>query len=86
MSYEQKLNNLEQQKKLLIEKRLKEILSLVEKTGALKLDNDLIMGALFTAKNAVDENDTAKLEELQKNVPERFRKPKGKTKSNSKTA
>jgi hypothetical protein len=86
MSYEQKLKNLKQQKKALIEKRLKEIVSLVEKTGALTLDNDVLVGALFMAKNAVDKNDTAKLEELQKNVPERFRNKKRKAKSKSKAA
>jgi conjugative transfer protein TraD len=93
MSYEQKLKELEQQKKRLVEKRLQEIASLVEKTGTLKLDNDIIMGALFSAKKAFENEDNSKLEELRKTVPERFRKqaksrkpkPKPKLKQPSKT-
>jgi replicative DNA helicase len=75
-NFKTKLEELEQQKKQLIENRIKEVAALVEKLDLLSLDTDLIIGALSLAKHAQESKDQAKLEELRSYIPSRFQNSK----------
>ena len=51
------LSKLQQQRDRLINQRKNEIFRIVEKTNAIELDNELLLGALALAKEASETND-----------------------------
>lgn len=78
-----KLQKLEQEKQILIEKRKEEIFNLIERTGMIAVDNDILVGAFLTIKAALDskdEKDKKMLEDYKEKSSKFFRR---KTKSTS---
>ena len=85
-NFQNKLLELEEQKKQLIQNRFNEITSIIQKLDLLSLDNDLIIGALSLAKEAQNAKDKIKLEELRSCIPARFQNTKRTAKKSSSKA
>jgi hypothetical protein len=65
--FHSKLQRLEEEKQSLIQKRKEEIFTLIDKTGCLTIENDLIAGALILAKE-IDNKENKAHKPLAENI------------------